>query len=142
VQVRLQRLLKLTLSTSMRPMHIATTTPIIARRIAGARRGALAAVAMLAGAGLISACGSSSSGSTTSTKINLDTPHVARAIEQSILSERHVHAKVSCPAVILQQQGKSFVCIATTRNGKGAASKTPFAVTEQNDKGYVTYRAE
>ena len=34
------------------------------------------------------------------------------------------------------------MCIATTHDSNGTAHKTPFAVTEQNGKGYVTYKAE
>jgi aryl-alcohol dehydrogenase-like predicted oxidoreductase len=119
-------------------------TPPRATHFPTARRIMIGALATVASAGLISACGSStSSSSSTATKaINLDTPHVAHAIEQSILGERHVHATVSCPAVIAQEEGKKFVCIATTRDGKGTKHKTPFAVTEQNGKGYVTYKAE
>ena len=96
---------------------------------------------VLVTAGLIGGCGSSGSSTTTKT-INLNTPHVAQAIEHSILHERHVHATVTCPAVIVQQKGKNFVCIATTRDSSGVAHKTPFAVTQKNDSGDVTYRAE
>jgi hypothetical protein len=113
-------------------------------RLARARRGTIATLAGIACAGLIGACGSSGSSSTsssTSATINLNTARVAHAIEASIFSERHVHATVSCPAVIKQEQGKQFVCIATTHDS-GGAHKTPFAVTEQNGKGYVTYKAE
>jgi Domain of unknown function (DUF4333) len=116
-------------------MHIIEPpSPGVARAV-GARRTAIAAVTALACAAMIGACGSSSSStSSTAAKTNLNTAHVAASIEQSILSERHIHAKVSCPAVVPQQQGKTFVCIATTSKGK-----TPFEVTVQNSKGYVTY---
>jgi hypothetical protein len=111
-------------------------------RAVRARRGVAVALAALAGATLIGACGSStpSTSSTPESSIPraiLNTSHVALAIEQSILSERHIHAKVSCPKVVPQQKGRNFACIATT--GK---TKTPFAVTQQNSRGYVTYRAE
>lgn len=121
-------------------MHIADPS---AGRAVRARRGAAVALTMLGCAGVIGACGSSdsSSSSTSARTIDLNTRHVAHAIEQSILIQRHVHAAVSCPAAIVQEKGKSFVCIATTHNGKGT-SRTPFAVTQQNDRGYVTYRAE
>lgn len=107
-------------------------------------RAAIVALAAIASAGLVSACGSSSSSTSSSTPVavNLNTPHVAHAIELSILGERHVHATVSCPAVIKQEAGKKFVCIATTHDSNGAAHKTPFTVTEQNSKGYVTYKAK
>jgi hypothetical protein len=123
----------------------AQTPGFTADRFARASRWSVAAVAAVASAGLIGACGSSgsSTGSTTTTKtVHLNTAHVAVAIKQSILSQRHIHAKVTCPAVIVQEKGKNFVCIATTVNSKGAVQKTPFAVTQQNDHGYVTYQAE
>lgn len=87
---------------------------------------------------MLSACGSSTTSSSTATpKIDLSTPRVERAIELSILSERHVHAKVVCPKVVPQEKGHNFTCIATV--GK---TTTPFAVTQQNGSGYVTYHAE
>lgn len=120
-------------------MHIEPPSPTVARAVR-ARRGALVTATALACAALLSACGSSSSStSSTAAKTNLNTAHVAVSIEQSILSERHVHAKVSCPAIVPQKQGKTFVCIATTFKGTKPTGKTPFAVTVQNDKGYVTY---
>jgi Domain of unknown function (DUF4333) len=108
--------------------------PTVAR-VVGARRATIAAVAALACAVLMSACGSSAS------KTNLDTARVAASIEQSILNQRHIHAKVSCPAVEPQQQGKTFECTATIRSTKRpfAVSTTPFVVTVQNSKGDVTY---
>lgn len=107
------------------------------------RGGALIVAAALAGATLLSACGSSSSsnstpaGSTPTPTAILNTNHVALAIKQSILSERHIHAKVTCPKVVPQQKGRNFACLAST--GK---TKEPVAVTQQNDKGYVTYHVE
>jgi hypothetical protein len=95
-------------------------------------------VAALMSAVAIGACGSStSSSSSTSAKTNLNTPHIERAIELSIFSQRHVHAKVVCPKVVPQQKGHNFTCIATV--GK---TTTPFAVVQQNNGGYVTYHAE
>lgn len=87
----------------------------------------------------MSACGSStsSSSSSTSAKTNLNTPHVERAIAQSILHERHVHATVVCPKAVPQEKGHNFTCIA--RVGK---TTTPFAVVQQNNGGYVTYHAQ
>ncbi len=69
---------------------------------------------------------------------------VAASIEQSIFSERHLHARVACPAAVPQEQGKTFECIATSRSAKKpfAVTKTPFVVTIQNSKGYVTYRGK
>ncbi|HEY2283235.1 MAG TPA: hypothetical protein VGH60_06750 [Solirubrobacteraceae bacterium] len=103
-------------------------------------RALIVAVAALAAAVFLGACGSSStssSSSSTAAKVNLNMPHVERAIELSILSQRHVHAKVVCPRVVPQEQGHNFTCIATV--GK---KTTPFAVTQQNNRGYVTYQAK
>jgi Domain of unknown function (DUF4333) len=93
----------------------------------------------LAGAALLGACGSSSSSSTTKTRLN--TARVATSIEQSILAQRHLHAKVVCPAVVPQEQGRTFECVATTKSTKPpfTVSKTPFVVTIKTDKGFVTY---
>ena len=90
-------------------------------------------------AGLLSACGSKSSESTKTT--NLNTARVARSIEQSITSQRHLVAKVSCPSVVPQEAGRKFECVATTTSPKHPKSvvKTPFEVTIQNSHGYVTY---
>ena len=120
------------------------------RTVRGARArrgaGAVAVIAPLTTAALLSACGSSGSStnstSTTTPKRStptaiLNTRHVALAIKQSILAERHIHAKVFCPKVVPQQKGRNFACIATI-----GTTKTPFAVTQQNSRGYVTYRAE
>jgi hypothetical protein len=108
------------------------------------RRGVSAAVTMVACVALLSACGSSKSSSTTSstgTVTDLNTTRVATSIEQSIYSERHLHARVVCPVTVVQEQGKTFECIATTRATKKPYGlvKTPFVVTVQNNKGYVTY---
>jgi len=65
---------------------------------------------------------------------------VKRAIEGSILSQRHLKATVVCPAKVVQKPGK-FACIATTYGVKKPRRKikTPFVVTIHNNKGYVTY---
>lgn len=64
---------------------------------------------------------------------------VIRSIEASIWTQRHIRAKVTCPAVVPQQKGRNFACLAKTR---GSATKTPVVVTQQNNDGYVTYRVE
>jgi len=87
----------------------------------------------------MSACGSSS---TSSTSTALNTQRVAGSIEQSVLSERHLHVTVECPVSEPQEAGKTFTCIATGKNAKGGAIRTPFKVTVQNSKGYVTYVGE
>jgi hypothetical protein len=125
-------------------MHSEPTTPIVARvlRVRRGGIGAVATVAALACAALMSACGSSSTSSTssTSTKI-LNTARVAASIEQSILKERHLSAKVICPTTVVQEAGKTFQCVATSTATKApfVVTKTPFVVTIQNSKGYVTY---
>jgi hypothetical protein len=64
----------------------------------------------------------------------LNTGRVARAIEASILSQRDLHSTVSCPHNEPVQKGLHFVCVATT-----SAGKTPFAVTEVDNRGSTTY---
>jgi alpha-D-ribose 1-methylphosphonate 5-triphosphate synthase subunit PhnL len=97
--------------------------PIIAP-VVRVRRGVSAAVTVVACVALLSACGSSKS-----------------SIEKSIFAQRHLRARVVCPVTVVQEQGKTFECIATTRAAKKPYSlvKTPFIVTVQNTKGYVTY---
>lgn len=122
-------------------MHIKPTTQ---RTVSvRARRGAIGSVAVLACAALFSACGSSNSSSST-TVANLDTQRIASSIEESVLNERHLHVTVSCPAAVPQEKGKTFVCIATGHTTKKPITvvKTPFKVTVENDKGYVTYKGE
>jgi hypothetical protein len=125
-------------TTTMPRMHIETPIPT-ATRIVRARRGITVAAATVACAALMSACGSSSTSSTATTNVN--TRQVAASIEQSILSKRHLHSTVTCPAAVAQEKGKTFVCIATTHSGT-TVSKTPFKVTVENSKGYVTYVGE
>lgn len=91
-------------------------------------------------AGLLGACGSSSSPSTTTHAKNLDIARVERAIERSILSQRHLKSTVVCPAKVAQKPGK-FPCVATTLSVKKPHRKikTPFVVTIHNSKGVVSY---
>jgi hypothetical protein len=108
--------------------------------VAGVRGAAtLAAIAAVC-AGL-GACGSSTTSSTpaTATK-DLDISRVERAIERSIMSQRHLKSKVLCPEAVLQKPGK-FACVATTYSVKKPHRKikTPFVVTIHNSSGYVTY---
>ena len=72
--------------------------------------------------------------SATSSSPELNTAHIAYAIEQSILAQRHIHATVSCPSPEPKRKGVQFVCIATT-----TAGRTPFVVSELTDQGYVHY---
>jgi hypothetical protein len=112
---------------------------------AGAHRSAVAGTTAtrrfvavtLACAGLISACGSAAK------TTYLDIGKVERAIEQSILSQRHLRSTVDCQPKVVQKPGK-FACVATTFSAKkpDKTVKTPFLVTIHNDKGYVTYIGE
>ncbi|MHB8234707.1 MAG: DUF4333 domain-containing protein [Solirubrobacteraceae bacterium] len=66
----------------------------------------------------------------------LDIAKVQRAIEVSIFRQRHVSAKASCPAEVLQQAGVSFRCSAVIA---GASRRYPFAVREIDNAGHVRY---
>jgi hypothetical protein len=90
---------------------------------------------------MISACGSSSSTTSTAASTTLNTANVAKSIETSILNERHLAATVVCPTGVPQEKGKTFECIATSRATKApfVVTKTPFVVTVQSKAGYVTY---
>ena len=125
----------------MHRMHIQTPTPTVARLLRVGRGTAIAATAIACTA-VIGACGGSSSSPTATTTVEPN--KVALAIEESILTKRHLHATVTCPAGVPQEQGKTFVCIATTRGAKPPfkVTKTPFTVTVQSSRGYVTYVGE
>lgn len=104
------------------------------------RRAACVTLAVGGAALLLGACGSSKSSSSTATKTNLNTARVAHSIEASILAQRHLVATVTCPAVVPQEQGRVFECTAVIHNAKSKkTTTTPFEVTVQNSKGYVTY---
>ena len=109
-----------------------------ASRVAGG------SLAVLACAGLLAACGSSNSNSSSSAKTKLNTARVARSIEQSILTQRHLRSKVVCPTAVPQEKGRKFECVATTETVKHPVKvgKTPFVVTVQNANGYVTYEGK
>lgn len=74
----------------------------------------------------LAACGGSSR-----PKI-LDTERIERAIEQSVLQKRHLHAQVSCPAGIEQKKGVVFRCTAVYKSGQN-----PFVVTQDDSRGAV-----
>ena len=101
-------------------------------------------VMALACTGMLGACGSSKSNSNGSTQANLNTARVARSIEQSILTQRHLRSKVVCPTSVPQEKGRKFECIATTETVKRPVKvgKTPFVVTVQSANGYVTYEGK
>jgi hypothetical protein len=112
---------------------------------ARARRGALAVLALACMALAIGACGSSST-STSSTGANgtVNTARVAASIEQSILKQRKLASKVTCPASMPAEKGKTFECVAITHSLKPPHTeiKTPFLVTIQSNRGYVTYEGK
>jgi hypothetical protein len=66
--------------------------------------------------------------------IILNITNVEKAIAQSILSQRHLPATVTCPAEVIQQSGIRFTCTATL-----SGRRYPFAVTEVDSNGHVTY---
>jgi hypothetical protein len=112
---------------------------------ARARRGVLAVVALACTALVIGACGSSSSStSTTGANGTVDTARVAASIEQSILKERKLTSKVTCPAAMPAEKGKTFECVAITHSATPPHNeiKTPFLVTIQSNRGYVTYEGK
>lgn len=86
-----------------------------------------------AGVLLLLAAGAAFAGCGTSTS-KLNTVTVERAIANSILTERHIHATVSCPPRIPQQKGRVFTC--TARPAVGAY---PVSVTEIDGNGHVRY---
>jgi hypothetical protein len=91
-------------------------------------------------AALVSACGGSTE-SPGAAKTNVDTARVARSIEGTLVEKRHVHSKVVCPATVAAVPGGTFECIATITAAKPphVVTRTPFLVTVQNNRGYVTY---
>lgn len=89
------------------------------------RRLPLAAAVALVG---LAGCGSSD-------VVILNTETVERAIEQSVLTQRHLRANVTCPSGVHQQKGLTFNCTALLPHG----ARTTFRVTQTDDKGHVTY---
>ena len=104
-------------------------------------RGAVVTVAALACAALVSACGGSSSTSSTAATTTVNTAQVAASIEGTVLNKSHLHVAVVCPAAVPAEKGKTFECIATGRSTTPphAVTKTPFLVTIESNRGYVTY---
>jgi hypothetical protein len=97
-------------------------------------------LAVLAAA-LVGACGGSSTNPEhTGKTLNMHT--VIGSIEESFLSKRHIHAKITCPATVEQRAGNNFTCEATGVEGTGKNAK-PFhvhvGVTQVNNAGYVKY---
>jgi hypothetical protein len=126
-------------------MHNAPPALRIARGVSP-RRGAVVAVTALACTALMGACGSSKSSTKSSpaTTNNVNTAQVALSIEETVLAKRHSHVKVVCPATVPAIPGRTFECIATGRATKPpfTVTKTPFVVTVQSARGYVTYEGK
>ena len=64
----------------------------------------------------------------------LNTERVERAIESSIVQQRHLSSSVSCPVNIVQKAGVVFSCQATVRGRVFSV-----VVTETDSSGHVTY---
>jgi hypothetical protein len=94
----------------------------------GGLRPAHLAVASVAIAAGITACGSSGSPET------VNTGRVERAIAQSSLAQRGLHATVSCPSDVHVENGSVFFCTAVVGH-----TSTRFAVTQIDGAGHVTY---
>jgi Domain of unknown function (DUF4333) len=70
----------------------------------------------------------------TSHPVILDTERVERAIEASILAQRHLASSVSCPDNVVQKTGVVFSCQATV-----SGRVFSVVVTETDGNGHVTY---
>lgn len=68
--------------------------------------------------------------------VALNIAKVQHAIEISIAREKHVSARVSCPAEVLQQAGLHFRCTAVLA---GATRRSEFDVQELDSAGHVRY---
>jgi len=66
----------------------------------------------------------------------LNIAKVQRAIEASILSQRHLRSTVSCPAEVLQRAGLAFRCTVVI---DGQARRYTFVVSEVDNAGHVRY---
>jgi hypothetical protein len=109
-------------SPALNPKRVAPPTRRLGRPLAG---GVLVAASIA-----VTACGSSGSPAT----INANT--IERAIADSSLAQRGIHAQVSCPSGVPDKQGLVFYCTAVVNRGS-----TTFVVTELNGSGAVHYEA-
>ena len=91
----------------------------------------LVAGALVAASLALGACGGSAAAPTI-----LNTEKVERAIEQSSLAQRGMHAQVTCPSGVHQKRGLAFYCTALA---KGVSTR--FAVTQLDASGRVHYTA-
>ncbi|HEX3693173.1 MAG TPA: hypothetical protein VHU13_07505, partial [Solirubrobacteraceae bacterium] len=85
----------------------------------------------------LSGCGSSQT-DPTNYQYYLNTSRIALAIEQSILSQRGLHAHVYCPTEIPQIKGQRFTCIASSAR----LAPTIFTVMQIDARGHVQYAAK
>lgn len=133
-----------TLTAATGPAPARRYPPTIVRRLGGRRAPVL--VGALAAAVLVSACGGSSSKNEETsggTGKPLDISRVEKAIEESVVRQRHLHTVVTCPAVE-QKKGLTFTCYASgtvTKNGHTESFKTPFTVEQVNSSGSVYYHS-
>jgi len=67
----------------------------------------------------------------------LDIDRVQRAIERSMLQQRHLHATVRCPSEVLRRAGLTFTCEAAF-GGK----RHPFSVTQLDNHGGLRYAGQ
>jgi hypothetical protein len=98
----------------------------------------VASICLVALGGL-AGCGSTSKAPVTvsTPPVILDTARVEQAIERSVLSQRHVQAKASCPSGVIQRKGLTFPCVVTYPGGT-----TTFIVNQLDDKGNVHYQGQ
>jgi hypothetical protein len=79
----------------------------------------------------VAGCGGSGGSGT------LDPTRVEKAIEVSIVQQRHVLSIAVCPTGVTRKAGRQFTCTATVANGR----RFSFLVTEKDNKGNVRYQA-
>jgi hypothetical protein len=86
-------------------------------------------IAALLGLVCLAGCGAST--------VYLNNPVVERSIAQSILIQRHVFTRVSCPSQIPQTKDRTFRCDALFDVGR-----EPITVTEVDGKGHVRWASK
>jgi hypothetical protein len=99
------------------------------RALLGSRPFCVAGTIVTLGLGL-GACGSSDP-----TAI-LNTAKIERAIANSSLAQRGLHAEVSCPSNVQQKKGLEFTCTASVGH-----VDTEFVVVQLDSAGHVHYEA-
>ena len=67
----------------------------------------------------------------------LDPTRIEKAIEVSIVQQRHALSIAVCPTGVARRAGMQFTCTATTANGR----RFRFLVTEKDNRGNVHYEA-